>query len=78
MRRTIPYYDRLHLEALDLVLSLGRQPRTWLDAGCGTGAMVKAALHRLPETKLILTDPSEQMLAIAIQELEKEERVRFL
>ena len=46
VRRTIPYYDAIHAETIDLVRSLDRPPQVWLDTGCGTGAMVKLALDR--------------------------------
>ena len=65
VRRTIPYYDLLHEETLDLVETLRPEPRVWLDTGCGTGSLAKRILERFPDCRLILADPSEKMLAQA-------------
>jgi tRNA (cmo5U34)-methyltransferase len=76
--QTIPYYDLIHKEIIDLVLSLDSQPRLWLDTGCGTGSLVKNALDRFPSTQFLLADPSESMLGQARHKFEGQERVRFL
>jgi tRNA (cmo5U34)-methyltransferase len=76
--RTIPYYDSLHGEAIDLVLSLRCRPKVWLDTGCGTGAMVQKARKALPDTQFILVDPSPTMLEQARTRLGEEPKVRVL
>lgn len=45
------------------------EPQTWLDTGCGTGALVDRAITEFPETKFILCDPSEEMLHQAQRKL---------
>jgi tRNA (cmo5U34)-methyltransferase len=76
--RTIPYYDQIHREIIDLVLSLDRPPRLWLDTGCGTGTLVMRALDHFPGTHFMLADPSETMLAQARSKLKGQKRVAFL
>jgi tRNA (cmo5U34)-methyltransferase len=76
--QTIPYYDRIHQEIMDLVRSWDATPGTWLDTGCGTGALVGKALSRFPSTRFLLADPSEAMLGAARVKLEGQDRVRFL
>lgn len=60
---TIPYYDRFHLETLDLVRTFCPAPARWLDTGCGTGTLVSRALELFPTTTFVLADPSSSMLA---------------
>lgn len=43
-----------------------------LDLGCGTGALSKKLLEKLPSAKLTCVDLSEEMIAIAKQNLPKE------
>ena len=76
--RTIPHYAQMHREIIDLVLSLDRPPRLWLDTGCGTGTLVKLALDQFPDTHFMLADPSETMLGQSRGKLEGQERVSFL
>ena len=42
--RTIPYYEEFIMETINLLRSMDRQPRLWLDTGCGTGKIVAVAL----------------------------------
>ncbi len=76
--RTIPYYDLLHREAIDLVLSIRCRPKVWLDTGCGTGAMVQRARKTFPDTQFILVDPSPAMLEQARTRLGEEPKVHLL
>lgn len=49
-----------------------------LDISCGTGLLAeKKYEHNCPFKKLILNDPSEQMLAIARKRLADKENIRF-
>jgi len=59
---TIPYYDAIHHETLDLVKTVKPDAKTWLDTGCGTGALVEKAYQLFQDTYFILCDPSENML----------------
>jgi tRNA (cmo5U34)-methyltransferase len=50
----------------------------WLDTGCGTGTIVRAALDIFPHTRFLMADPSEKMLEQAKRKLGVQDRVRFL
>jgi tRNA (cmo5U34)-methyltransferase len=76
--RTIPHYRLFISETINLLRSLEEPPRLWLDTGCGTGAIVRTALDVFPETRFLLADPSEKMLAQASKKLGEETRVRIL
>lgn len=76
--KTVPYYRSLHLEAMNVVRSIDRPPSTWLDTGCGTGAMVGTALDQFPSTRFVLTDPSESMLRVARKRFGNEGRVSII
>ena len=78
VRRTIPHYDTMHSETINLARALDRPPRFWLDTGCGTGAMVEQALRLLPDTEFILADPSQRMLDVARGRFHREGRVGIL
>jgi tRNA (cmo5U34)-methyltransferase len=78
INRTIPYYDQFIGETINLLLSMDRPPTLWLDTGCGTGTIVRAALDIFPDTRFLLADPSEKMLEQAKRKLEGLGRVRFL
>jgi tRNA (cmo5U34)-methyltransferase len=80
IRKTIPFYETILSEVIDLVRTLKPEVNCWLDTGCGTGYLVKSALSIFPKTKFIQTDPSEAMLTQARMQLnnQSENRVRFL
>ena len=66
---SLPYYQSFHDETVNLIKAMGIEPKTWLDTGCGTGALVNRAIKEFPETKFILCDPSAEMLHQAQQKL---------
>ncbi len=80
VRITIPYYDAFHSETINFVKATKKEPKTWLDTGCGTGTFVEKALDAFPNTHFILADPSEKMLGIAKKKLANvaDGRVEFL
>jgi tRNA (cmo5U34)-methyltransferase len=59
---TIPYYENLHAEALNVIKAAGIEPAMWLDTGCGTGTFVKKAYEQYPGAFFILADPSQEMM----------------
>ncbi len=73
---TIPFYETLHAETLDLVRAARPDVRLWLDTGCGTGRLVERALAAFPTARFVLADPSEAMLARARQRLAGERNER--
>jgi tRNA (cmo5U34)-methyltransferase len=80
VRQTIPFYESIQSEVVDLVRTLKPDANTWLDTGCGTGYLVEAAMPYFPRTTFVLTDPSEPMLRQAMIRLKSwpQNRVRFL
>jgi tRNA (cmo5U34)-methyltransferase len=80
VRRTIPFYEVMHWEIIDLVKTTKPDVAWWLDTGCGTGYLVELALTEFPQTHFILADPSETMLEQARKRLEGvgDTRLRFL
>jgi tRNA (cmo5U34)-methyltransferase len=79
VRQTIPLYDSLHRETIDLVRTLRPAMSLWLDTGCGTGNLAELALPAFPRCTFLLADPSDSMLALARKKLEPcGDRVVFL
>ncbi len=62
VRKVIPYYDAIQGETIDVVRTIVGAPATWLDTGCGTGALIERALPLFPDTRFLAADPSEAML----------------
>ena len=69
VRQTIPFYEFLHAETIDLVKSLKPQAKNWLDTGCGTGYLIESALSHFPHTLFVLADPADGMLGEAKKRL---------
>jgi len=79
VRQTIPFYETIHAETLNLVKTIRPDVACWLDTGCGTGFLVSQALPIFPHTRFIVADPSEGMLQQARRRLAgQEQRVQFL
>ena len=77
---TIPYYESFHDETLNIVKTILKEPKIWLDTGCGTGTLVKKAIKDFDNTNFILADPSVEMLNLARSKLSKhtQEKLKFL
>jgi tRNA (cmo5U34)-methyltransferase len=79
VRQTIPEYDAIHRDAIDLVRTVRPDVSLWLDTGCGTGHLAELAVPAFPKCSFLLADPSEAMLALARKKLARHwDRVRFL
>jgi tRNA (cmo5U34)-methyltransferase len=78
IRKTIPYYDRLHFEILDLVESIQPKCQTWLDTGCGTGHFLELAHDVFSPCRFYASDPSPEMLAVAQSRLAEFTEISFL
>jgi tRNA (cmo5U34)-methyltransferase len=80
IKDTIPYYELIHEETVNIIKTVIDDPKIWLDTGCGTGTLVKKAFDHFNNTCFILTDPSMEMLNIARNKLIKksQERIKFL
>jgi tRNA (cmo5U34)-methyltransferase len=75
---TITGYDRLQPTVIDTALSKVSDPKIWLDAGCGTGTLVKMALERSPKTQFVLADPGAPMLDQAKRLLHSDPHCSFV
>lgn len=80
VRQTIPFYEIIQSEVVDLVRTVRPDVNCWLDTGCGTGYLVEIAMSYFPRTGFVLTDPSKPILKQAMTRLrgQPEDRVRFL
>jgi tRNA (cmo5U34)-methyltransferase len=70
VRKTIPYYETIHREAIDLIKTVKPEAKTWLDTGCGTGFTVEQAYPLFLQTHFFICDPAPQMLAEARKRLQ--------
>jgi len=58
-------YHAIHRAVLRRLGAMTTRPARILDAGCGTGQLLRAAADRFPSTALVGVDPSPAMLDIA-------------
>jgi tRNA (cmo5U34)-methyltransferase len=70
VRKTIPYYETIHQEAIDLIKTVNPDAKVWLDTGCGTGFTVEQAYSHFPHTHFIICDPALKMLEEARERLQ--------
>lgn len=75
--KTIPFYEEIHNQVIDLVKTYNPQVTSWLDTGCGTGTFVKKAISEFQGCSFFLNDPSEKMLEICKAKL-KGEKIKIL
>jgi tRNA (cmo5U34)-methyltransferase len=80
VRATIPFYEAIHDETIDLVKTVNPDVAWWLDTGCGTGHLIEMTLDTFPSTRFILADPAETMLCQAKERLAEkgDSRTQFL
>lgn len=64
IKQTIPYYEDIYQQVIDIIQTLNITNIEWLDVGCGTGKMAEEALKHCDIKKLILCDTSLEMLHI--------------
>ena len=65
IRATIPNYDALLANALDVVVHSGIDVKYWVDVGAGTGNMAIMAMARFSKARFTLLDISSDMLSVA-------------
>ena len=71
VRQTIPFYDTIQRETVDVIKTISPDVKCWLDTGCGAGYLVEIALPVFPQTHFVLADPSGPMLEQARVRLNK-------
>lgn len=64
IKQTIPYYEDIYQQVIDIIQTLNIANIEWLDVGCGTGKMAEEALKHCDIKKLILCDTLLEMLHI--------------
>lgn len=70
IRKVIPYYDEIPNQIFSVIDAyFGEKEISLLDTGCGSGIFAQKAVEKLHLSKLVLCDPSENMLKAAEQKL---------
>ena len=77
IKKTLPFYEEMFQQIVDIVKILNLQSLRWLDVGCGTGKMARAALDILEIEKMMCIDVEEEMLDKA-RMFCNDEKVEFL
>lgn len=65
MRRTLPLYDLLIAQVVEVALSWAPKLERWLDTGTGSAQCVTLARSMVARCDFFLADPSESMLEVA-------------
>ena len=76
IKRTLPFYEEMFQQVVDIVRILNLQSIRWLDVGCGTGKMARTALDNFDIQKMVCIDMENEMLERA-ESLCDEEGVEF-
>lgn len=77
IKRTLPFYEEMFQQVVDIVRILNLQSLRWLDVGCGTGKMARTVLDNFDIQKMVCIDVEKEMLERA-RELCNDEKVQFL
>lgn len=75
--RTLPFYEEMFQQVVDIVRILNLQSFRWLDVGCGTGKMARTVLDNFDIQKMVCIDVENKMLERA-ESFCDDERVEFL
>ena len=77
IKRTVPFYEEMVQQIVDIVKMFNLQSLRWLDVGCGTGKMARTALDNFDIQKMVCIDVEEEMIERA-ESFCDDERVEFL
>ena len=77
IKRTLPFYEEMFQQVVDIVRILNLQSIRWLDVGCGTGRMARTVLDNFDIQKMVCIDVEQEMLERA-ESLCDDEKVEFL
>lgn len=77
IKKTLPFYEEMVQQIVDIVRLLDLQSLQWLDLGCGTGKMARTALGSFDIKKMVCIDVEKEMLEKA-EILCTDEKVEFL
>lgn len=64
IKRTLPYYEELYTQVVNVVNVCFHRPVRWLDIGCGTGKMEEVALESCKIEEMTAYDISPKMIEI--------------
>lgn len=64
-KMTVPYYNEIQNEIIEIVDACYNKEINWLDVGCGTGSMIEKAVQWLKIKSVTLIDISDTMLSVA-------------
>lgn len=73
----LPYYTEYNKQILDLAEVFGIKNSKWLDTGCGTGNLALRVAEKFADVKLVLCDPSAEMLEASKSKLAECDNVKF-
>lgn len=65
IKQTLPYYDELYEQVIELVKLFNHKTVRWLDIGCGTGKMGSIAFENIELERFVFCDSSDYMIRIA-------------
>lgn len=65
IKQTLPYYDELYEQVIELVKLFNHNTVRWLDIGCGTGKMGSIAFENIELERFVFCDSSDKMIRIA-------------
>lgn len=69
IEKTIPYYNQIQNEIIEIVNASYDKNLDWLDVGCGTGSLVEKAINQVNIKSVTLIDISSEMLSVAQKRL---------
>ncbi len=62
IKNTLPFYEDMIQQIVDIVSVLDLRSPKWLDVGCGTGKMARTALGILDIEKMVCVDVEQEMI----------------
>ena len=62
IKKTLPFYEEMIQQIVDIVKLLDLKLLRWLDVGCGTGKMAGTALGSFDIKKMVCIDVEKEML----------------
>lgn len=60
--RTLPFYEEMLQQIVEVLTLLDLQSLRWLDVGCGTGKMARVALDNFNIEKMVCIDVEQEMI----------------
>ncbi len=77
IKRTLPFYEEMYQQIVDVVKALGMPAFRWLDVGCGTGKMARIVRSHFDLKKMVCVDVNGEMVQRAKKSFD-DERLEFL